>query len=76
MATQKENDNVKRVNIFVNVKVKEWYQKRARDYGMSMSALMSMAMTEWKEQKETMSVMKSKQLTDMVRMLEEHKQND
>lgn len=48
-----ENDGLFRVNIRVPVETKEWFQKEAKRYGTTMSALMAFVMVNYKEQKDS-----------------------
>lgn len=52
MNNEKENSlEPVRVNIFMPLEVKEWYQDMAKKYGTSMSAYMAIALREFMVQK-------------------------
>lgn len=66
-----------RMNISTSDEVKEWYQAQAQEYGMSMSALMSFVLTQYKKNEESREMIKelnqvSKSM-DTGKMLEDMK---
>jgi hypothetical protein len=44
--------NQRRVNMFMNVNLYDWYKDRAEQMGVSVSALMIMTMHQYREDKE------------------------
>lgn len=51
-----ENKTV-RVNINISPKVKKWFEQRSVETGISQSGLMSIAISEYMDQKETIRAM-------------------
>ena len=47
-----------RMNISTSEEVKEWYQVQAEECGMSMSALMSFVLTQYKKNEESREMLK------------------
>lgn len=41
-----------RVNIFISEELKAWYKKRAKETGLSMSAMMAFVLQEYKDTKD------------------------
>ncbi len=62
----KAQQELARSNIFINADVKEWYREESAKMGVSMSALMAMALYQFKEQKEMILRMESQEFKDMV----------
>lgn len=63
-----KKDELSRVNIFLNPDVKQWFQDEASNMGVSMSALMAMALYQFKEQKEMILKMNSPEWSDMLEL--------
>lgn len=53
-----ENKTV-RVNINISPKVKKWFEQRSMETGISQSGLMSIAISDYMDQKETIRTMGS-----------------
>lgn len=49
---------VVRLNISTSEEVRDWYKAQAEEYGMSMSALMSYVMTQYKKNEESREMLK------------------
>lgn len=60
-----ENNNIDeridRVNIRISGKIKDWYMNLSKQTGISMSALMAMALSEYRDQKSSLEAMSTLQ---------------
>lgn len=60
-----ENNNIderiERVNIRISGKIKDWYMDLSKQTGISMSALMAMALSEYRDQKSSLEAMSTLQ---------------
>lgn len=52
-----DNNATTRVNIRVSHYVKSWFQEKSDETGISMSALMAMALNEYIDQKDSLKAM-------------------
>lgn len=66
-----------RMNISTSDEVKEWYQVQAQEYGISMSALMSFVLTQYKKNEESREILRElnhlSKTMDTGKMLEDMK---
>ena len=60
---------MKRKNITISDELADWYEKYAKEGGMTQSSLMAMALLQWREQKEILEKMQSKEWLEMMEMM-------
>jgi hypothetical protein len=48
-----------RVNITISNELKEWYQKQAESFGCPMSSMMAIALAQYKQQQEGLTMMQN-----------------
>ena len=65
----KSNNELVRKNIRMSPEVAEWYEKRAKELGVSQSNLMVMALSEYIKQDKTIKMMSN--LEKMIKKLED-----
>lgn len=74
MDTEKDNSlDTVRVNIFMPLEVKEWYQETAKKYGASMSSYMAIALREYMVQKNMMQFMDNPMFAELAKKALEQK---
>lgn len=61
------NEKTARVNIFMSKDLKQWYKDRSSDTGISMSSMMAIALSEYKDQKETIQILKTMELEKRIK---------
>lgn len=66
-----------RLSISTSEEVRDWYKTQAEEYGMSMSALMSFVMTQYKKNEEQREILKiisnASKDVDSAKMIEDMK---
>jgi len=71
------NKKVVRKNIRMSPEVAEWYEKRAKEMGVSQSNLMVMALSEYIKQDKTIKMMSNLQeIIEKLERVESNSQNE
>lgn len=60
--------NTTRAGIVLGVDLRDWFRQRASETGVSMSALMAMALHQYREQQEVLSKMRTDEWANMVKL--------
>lgn len=61
-----DKDKTARVNIFMSKELKQWYKDKSKETGISMSAFMAIALSEYKDQKDTIDLLKKMNIQELI----------